>query len=90
LIAAESLVFKQDSKYYEHFYADLKPFVHYVPINANISDLIEKLKWAAENEDEAKKIVYNANQYAREFLQPHHLYCYHVKLFHVIKNKFFF
>ena len=51
LLAGGSLVFKQDSQYYEHFYHDLEPWVHYVPMNENISDVEEKLRWALENDD---------------------------------------
>jgi hypothetical protein len=84
LLAGDSLVFKQDSNFYEHFYVDLEPFVHYVPVTANLSDLLSRVKWATENDNIARRIVKNANEYTREFLQPHHIYCYHVKFFQVI------
>ena len=29
LLAGDSVLFKQDSKYVEHFYRELEPFVHY-------------------------------------------------------------
>lgn len=46
LMLGDSLVLKQDSMYYEHFYMALTPWKHYVPIKRNLSDLLEKVKWA--------------------------------------------
>lgn len=54
LLAGDSVVFKQNSNYYEHFYADLKPFVHYVPFKKDLSDLVEKINWAIGND---KKVL---------------------------------
>jgi hypothetical protein len=50
------VVLKQDSNYYEHFYKDLKPWVHYIPFQRDLSDLEEKLKWAIDNDDKVKNI----------------------------------
>ncbi|XP_075402673.1 protein O-glucosyltransferase 3 isoform X1 [Tenrec ecaudatus] len=76
LMLGDSLVLKQDSPYYEHFYTALTPWKHYVPIKRNLSDLLEKVKWAKENDEEAKKIAKEGQLTARELLQPHRLYCY--------------
>lgn len=57
LMLGNSLVLKQDSPYYEHFYAYLMPGTHYVPIKRNLSDLIEKIKWAKENDAVALEIT---------------------------------
>lgn len=51
LLAGNSVVFKQDSTYYEHFYSELKPFVHYIPIKRDLSDLVDKIKWAINNDE---------------------------------------
>ena len=60
LLAGGSLLLKTESKYYEHFYRDLKPFEHYVPVKEDLSDLMERITWARENDAEAKKIAENA------------------------------
>jgi glycosyltransferase involved in cell wall biosynthesis len=44
----------------------LKPMVHYVPIQYDLSDLTEKIEWLISNDDEAKKISENAMQFASE------------------------
>ncbi|XP_040832833.1 protein O-glucosyltransferase 3 isoform X3 [Ochotona curzoniae] len=77
LMLGDSLVLKQDSPYYEHFYMALKPWKHYVPIKRNLSDVLEKVKWAKENDEEAEKIAKAGQLTARELLQPHRLYCYY-------------
>jgi len=51
LLAGSALVFKQQSPYYEHFYGDLQPWIHYVPIKRDLSDLEKQLKWAMANDD---------------------------------------
>ncbi|KAM8977647.1 protein O-glucosyltransferase 3 [Pelodytes ibericus] len=81
LMLGDSLVLKQVSPYYEHFYSALKPGKHYIPVKRNLGDLIEKIQWAKENDEEARKIVKEGQALARELLQPHRLYCYYYKVF---------
>lgn len=46
LLLGDSLVIKQASPYYEHFYVELEPWRHYVPVKRTLVDLLEKIKWA--------------------------------------------
>lgn len=85
LLAGDSLVFKQDSKYYEHFYSDLQPWKHYIPVKADLSNLVQLLKWALENDGEARKIAKAGQDYARNNLMPQDIFCYHAHLFNVSK-----
>ncbi|GAB1294212.1 Protein O-glucosyltransferase 3 [Apodemus speciosus] len=88
LMLGDSLVLKQDSPYYEHFYVALRPWKHYVPIKRNLSDLLEKVEWAkqmafpisCENDEEAKKIAKEGQLAARDLLQPPRLYCYYYRV----------
>ena len=75
-----SVTFKQNSKYVMWFYKALKPWVHYIPIKHDLSDLIEKINWAIEHDEEAKQIAENAQSFAKENLLEEHLmlYCYKV------------
>ncbi|KAL7843874.1 hypothetical protein SRHO_G00224130 [Serrasalmus rhombeus] len=77
LMLGNSLVLKQDSPYYEHFYTHLRPGQHYVPVKRTLSDLIQKIKWAKENDAEAEAIAKAGQAVARDVLQPHRLYCYY-------------
>ena len=80
LLAGGSLVFKQDSPYVEHFYSDLKPYEHYVPVRRDLSDLVEKIQWARENDDEARAIAERGARYAKEKLMPKNVLCYHAEV----------
>ncbi|XP_036381029.1 protein O-glucosyltransferase 3 [Megalops cyprinoides] len=77
LMLGDSVVLKQVSPYYEHFYAHLQPGRHYVPVKRSLSDLIDKIKWAKKNDAEAQAIAREGQAMARELLQPTRLYCYY-------------
>lgn len=83
LLAGNSLVFKQDSPFYEHFYHKLQSMHHYVPIKRDLSDLVKKISWAKENDDIAKKISQNSQQFVNDNLTADKILCYHVTLFKV-------
>jgi len=78
-----SILLVQDSPYYEHFYSDLKPDVHYIPIKADLSDLIEKIQWAKTHDAEVKQIGLNGRRYATHHLLPKDIVCYHAVLLKV-------
>ncbi|KAM8857203.1 protein O-glucosyltransferase 2 [Synchiropus picturatus] len=81
LLAGDSVVLKQESGYYEHFYGGLQPWVHYIPIRADLADLLEKVQWARDHDDEAKKIALAGQQFARNNLMGDSIFCYYIKLF---------
>lgn len=83
LLAGDSLVLKQESPYFEHFYKKLVPYEHFVPFKRDLSDLVEKIEWAKENEEEVQRIIRNANAFVNEQLMPRNIYCYHLLLFWV-------
>lgn len=83
LLAGDSVVFKQESEYYQHFYNDLKPWVHYIPFKHDLSDLVDKIKLAKINDESTKEIADNGKKYARENFHPQAIFCYHAVLFQV-------
>jgi hypothetical protein len=48
----------------------IKPWVHYVPVSADFSDLEKNIKWIFENDEEARKIADNALEFCRTQLSP--------------------
>ena len=46
---------------------ELKPDFHYILIKDDFSDLEERLKYYIKNDNEAKKIIINANKYIEQF-----------------------
>ncbi len=57
-----------ESPYYEHIYSQFKPWVHFVPIKRDFSDLIEQVQWAIQNDAEAQRIATAGLNLAREIL----------------------
>ena len=47
----------------------VKPWVHYIPVKMDLSDLEEKIKWAAGHEREAAQIAENARNFAESKLR---------------------
>ena len=77
LLAGGSVVFKTESKYYEHFYPDLEPWVHYIPVNEDLSNLVERIQWAREHDEKSFEIAQNARSFALHNLLPDHVLCYY-------------
>uniref|UniRef100_A0A674NAD9 Protein O-glucosyltransferase 2 n=1 Tax=Takifugu rubripes TaxID=31033 RepID=A0A674NAD9_TAKRU len=81
LLAGDSVVLKQDSGYYEHFYNELRPWEHYIPVRADLGDLLDKIRWARSHDEEVKKIALAGQQFARNHLMGDKILCYYYKLF---------
>ena len=91
LLAGTGLVFKQESSYYEHFYSGLQPWVHFVPVAADLADLLQRVQWARDNDSKARQIAENAQKFAEDNLLPQNVLCYHAQMLSrwakIIKNK---
>ena len=61
-----SLIFKPESVWVQWYFNALKPFVHYVPVKKDLSDLADKIIWAQVSDEKAKKIAGNARAFARK------------------------
>jgi hypothetical protein len=40
-----SVPIKADSEFGQWFYGDIRPYVHYVPIKDDLSDLVDQVEW---------------------------------------------
>ena len=45
----------------------LKPYINYIPINYDLSNLKETIEWLISNDDKAKEIAQNALQFAKDY-----------------------
>lgn len=63
-----STVIKTDSNNIQWYYAELKPWVHYVPVKENLENLVETLLLLKDNEPLAMEIGANGLQFAREHI----------------------
>jgi hypothetical protein len=52
----------------------MKAWEHYVPIKGDLSDLIEKIKWCKDHEDECAKIAERGYELSKSMLQEENLY----------------
>jgi hypothetical protein len=59
-------VFKVDTQlgYRQWYYDRIKPFEHYVPVRADMSDLFEKIEWARSHQREAREIAAAGQRFA--------------------------
>ena len=53
-----------DRKYIDYFFDDLIPYVHYIPVKEDLSDLQQQIKWLLTNNEQALQIAQNAYNYA--------------------------
>lgn len=67
----------------------LVPYKHYIPINTDMSDLLEKLDWARTHEADAKAIAASGKQYAELRLRVEDVQCYNGLLFMEYQRHFF-
>lgn len=51
----------------------LEPFVHYVPLKEDLSDLLEKYAWAREHPEECRKLAENALDFGMNELSERHV-----------------
>eukprot|EP00933_Yihiella_yeosuensis_P025640 TRINITY_DN19890_c0_g1_i1.p1 TRINITY_DN19890_c0_g1~~TRINITY_DN19890_c0_g1_i1.p1 ORF type:complete len:270 (-),score=30.81 TRINITY_DN19890_c0_g1_i1:21-830(-) len=61
---------------YEYLFPSLEPWVHYVPIQADLSDLQEIMQKLIGDDVLARSIAENAQQLAEQRLRPEATYCY--------------
>lgn len=80
-------LFLVERKWIEYFYEDLKPYIHYIPVKEDLSDLIEKLDWAENHYKEAKQIGQNAQYYAINNLKRIDAIMYLSKKLEMLSNK---
>jgi hypothetical protein len=50
--------------YQQWYYNDLQPWVHYVPVGADLTDLAEAIAWCRSHDDACREIAHNARQFA--------------------------
>lgn len=74
------------SKYRLWYRHMLKPFVHFVPVKADLSDLVEKIKWCKKHDTKCKEIAENAKKFAATYLTKDGILDYLQKLLFEIKK----
>nr|GAT55258.1 predicted protein [Mycena chlorophos] len=75
LLKSGSLVFKS-TVFTEPFSEWLQPFEHYIPVLPDLSDLLDKIDWARENDAEAQRVQRTGQVFAERVLTDRQLDCY--------------
>ena len=78
IMLSNSVLVKQETSKMEWFYPAMKPYVHYVPINEDLSNIFQQLDWMKTHDDELKQISANAQNFVRNNLMPEHIDAYSV------------
>ncbi|MEK6734921.1 MAG: glycosyl transferase family 90 [Pseudomonadota bacterium] len=73
IMLSNSILLKQETENIEWFYSALKPMVHYVPINKNLTSLFEQIDWLKTHDNEAEQISNNATNFIKSELMPEHI-----------------
>jgi Glycosyl transferase family 90 len=73
-LLSDSLTLKQESDQVQWFHKAILPYVHYLPIANDMSDIVEKIVWAEMHEKEVLQMIENA----QDFVSKHLMYedCY--------------
>ncbi|KAK6175502.1 hypothetical protein SNE40_013955 [Patella caerulea] len=80
LFLCDSLVFHVGDEWLEFFYPIMKPWVHYIPVKQDLSDVEDLLHFAKENDEVAKKIATRGRQFIWDHLKMEDISCYWKKL----------
>lgn len=85
-LGTNSLVLLVDSEFdYKCWWSNLiEPYIHYIPIKADLSDLDEKIKWCKTNDNECKKISENATEWYNIYMNKKGLTDYVSKILNEI------
>lgn len=75
-LLSNSVTLKQESNEIQWFYRALKPYVHYVPIQNDLSDLISQLEWAQSHDSLCEQIATQSTTFALNNLMLEDVYLY--------------
>ena len=64
-----NLIFKTNNEKQLYYYQFLHPWIHYIPVKDDFSDLEEKFNWSQKNIDETIKIAYRGYITIFDYLQ---------------------
>uniref|UniRef100_A0A3Q0SM13 Protein O-glucosyltransferase 1 n=1 Tax=Amphilophus citrinellus TaxID=61819 RepID=A0A3Q0SM13_AMPCI len=80
LFLCGSLVFHVGNEWQEFFYPQLKPWVHYIPVKQDLSDVRELLEFVKENDGIAQEIATRGKEFILSHLQMQDISCYWERL----------
>ena len=88
-LSMNSLVLLVKSDYKLWFSHMLEPYIHFIPIKKDLSDLISQIKWCKENDKKCKEIASNALKFHNKYLSKNGILDYlqnKLSIIHFNKN----
>jgi hypothetical protein len=76
------VILKQDSDSIQWYYRGLQPYVHYIPVKADMSNLVDQIRWARENDEQARAISQQAQGFAQNNISNMRVLQYFYLLLH--------
>lgn len=73
IMLSNSVLLKQETNKIEWFYPALKPYINYVPVKEDLTDIFEKIQWMKDNDRELQQISTNAQNFVKNNLMPEHI-----------------
>lgn len=73
LLCSRRPAFVMDRPFWDWATFDLQPWVHYIPVERDSSDLLEKIRWAEDHPEEAQAIADNAAALMMARLEKQHI-----------------
>ena len=75
-LSFNSVILLVKSDHYIWYQPLLKPWIHYVPVNADLSDLMEKIHWCKTHNDKCRIIASNAVTFYNQYMTQNSVYDY--------------
>lgn len=75
-LAYNSVILLVQSPYYIWYQPLLKPWVHYVPVKNDLSDLMDKIDWCKKNDNKCKEIANNSYTFYKKYINNKSIYDY--------------
>jgi hypothetical protein len=89
-LSMNSVVLLVTSPYKLWFSDMLVPFIHYIPVRADLEDLIDQINWCIENDSKCKEIAHNAKLFFNKYLTKEGIFDYLQEIFgKIYSNKNF-
>lgn len=85
-MSMRSVILKTASEYRLWFAHLLQPYVHYIPIKDDLSDVYDKIKWCKQNDDKCQEIAKNAYRFYLEMLDKKGIFNYIQGLLYDIRS----
>ena len=83
-----SVILKVDSLYdYQLWFLQwFKPWIHYIPVKKDLSDLAERITWCKRNDSKCKSIAENARLFYEKYINKDFVFDYVQTILNTINN----